>query len=119
MKLEKTIPAEVVRIVLPLEKLQELPDSAGYSMKHGRLHQSVRREGQNLVITSTGDSVQQMVEYYEEESGAKDCQSEHRQENRTAKERRTKSVRIAFGCGLAGLITGIALILFILKKRQK
>jgi|GEM_PF-6954559 len=113
------LPGQTVKICLPIEDLQTLPEGAAYSKSKGNLKVNAKREGNTIVIDASHDSVSQVVEYYEcEESNVVQNTAASTQETET-KERHNNNVRTSFKWAAAGMIFGIVLLLFILKKARK
>lgn len=113
------LPGKTVNFCLPIKDLQTLPDGASYSEDGGSLRVKAKREGNNLVIAASYDSIPQVVEYYE-------CEENNVVQNTAASAQDTESekppnngIRTAFKWAATGMIFGIVLLLFILKKSRQ
>lgn len=113
------LPGKTVEICLPIENLMTLPEGAAYSQGEGNLKVNAKRKGNALVIDASQDSIRQVVEYYErEESDVVQNTSASTQET-AVNERHPNGVRIPIEWAAAGMIFGIVLLLFILKKARQ
>lgn len=113
------LPGKTVNFCLPIKDLQALPEGASYSEGDGNLRVKAKREGNNLVIAASYDSIPQVVEYYEcEENNVIQNTAAYAQETETKKPP-NNGIRTAFKWAAAGMIFGIVLLLFILKKSRQ
>lgn len=113
------LPGKTVEICLPIEELLTLPEGAAYSQGEGGLKVNAKRKGNTLVIGASHDSIPQVVEYYErEESDAAHHTAATAQET-AVKERPPNGIRTPLKWAATGMIFGIVLLLFILKKARQ
>lgn len=60
-----TVPQSSVELILSLENLRNLPPGASYHDKSGQANLNVVSDGGNLIITSSCDSLQLVIEQWE------------------------------------------------------
>lgn len=65
-KLKEAIPGSRVDLSIPIDSLRELPANAVYHSKNGQSSATVSRQGDNILVTATCDSLEREVEYYAE-----------------------------------------------------
>lgn len=112
------LPASVLTLKIPAADLLALPAGASYHGKNGQAGVDVTSRGDTLVVTSTCDSLQRLVLWYEEEltrirgdtvSATKTSETEFK--------RRFSPVKIGFFAFIAGVASGIVSI-FLIKRRN-
>ena len=110
------IPASTLTLEIPVPELLALPAGASYNKKNERVGVNVETRGDTLVVTSTCDSLQRLVLWYEEElTRIRDETVKNVKTVETEFKRRFNPVQIALIAFIAGLASGMALI--VLKKR--
>lgn len=111
------LPASALTLKIPVPDLLALPAGASYHGKNGQAGVDVTSRGDTLVVTSTCDSLQRLVLWYEEEltrirgdtvSVSKVSETEFKQ--------RFNPVKIALISFIAGVASGI--VFTFLKKRR-
>ncbi len=63
---KEQIPADQIKMDVPIEQLRQLPEDASFSSRSGRAMIDLRVAGDTLRATATCDSLERMVEYYED-----------------------------------------------------
>lgn len=110
------IPASTLTLEIPVPELLALPAGASYNKKSERVGVNVETRGDTLVVTSTCDSLQRLVLWYEEElTRIRDETVKNVKTVETGFKRRFNPVQIALIAFIAGLASGMVLI--VLKKR--
>lgn len=117
-----TVPQSSVELILSLENLRDLPPGASYHDKSGQANLNVVSDGGNLIITSSCDSLQLVIEQWEFRYNK--LLREHEELQKTEVKERDPPLHkpiLWFCIGLiSGLVVGITLyIYYIRKKRSK
>lgn len=112
------IPPSELTLKIPVPDLKALPPGASYRKKSGQAGVDVRADGDTLVVTSTCDSLQRLVLWYEEElTRIRNETSREKETAQTEQKRRFNPVKTAFYAFVAGLLSGI--VLTFLKRKRK
>lgn len=112
------IPPSVLTLKIPVPDLLALPPGASYRKKSGQAGVDVRANGDTLVVTSTCDSLQRLVLWYEEELTRIRSETAGSWETvQTEHEHRFNPVKTALYAFVAGLLSGT--VLTILKRKRK
>lgn len=112
------IPPSALTLKIPVPDLLALPPGASYHGKSGQSQVDVKASGDTLVVTSTCDSLQRMVLWYEEKLGRIRNETAREMETvQTEKGHRSNPVRTAVCAFIAGLLSGIVLTIQKRKKR--
>lgn len=61
----ETIPEVTAQVMIPTEKLVELPDGAKFSVTNGRAYVEAERQGSNIIVTGKCDSIARQCLLYE------------------------------------------------------
>lgn len=100
-----------------MDSLRKMPSGSTYTKKSGRANVSVSPGSSgNIIVYASCDSLQQLVEWYEQELVR--IRSQTTDENdtvQTVKERRSNPVEIVF-IFIAGVLSGIVITFLIRKK---
>lgn len=108
--LKEPVPADSARLAVALRVIGNLPDGAGYRTRQGRASAEVKREGDELLITATCDSMERMVEMYDSMYvDAVERLTATENELRTEKEKRTNGIKWMPGVFIAGVAAGVVL----------
>lgn len=111
------IPKSEVKMTIPMDSLRKMPSGSTYTKKSGRANVSVSPGSSgNIIVYASCDSLQQLVEWYEQELVR--IRSQTTDENdtvQTVKERRSNPVEIVF-IFIAGVLSGIVITFLIRKK---
>lgn len=111
------VPQEEVKLEIPLSELAKLPTQAEFRAKNGRASATVHHQGDTLVVYATCDSLQRQCEYYERQmSSYNKALEQQKNEARTEKERSSNPWKMLLIAFIAGLATGIVIMLL---KKQK
>lgn len=106
-------------LTVSLDNLRELPAEAAYRKSNGRAHVEATRKDGVIYITGTCDSLQRLVEYYEElYHNARDAlENYHANVQEEAKTRESPLEIFVKGLAL-GFFTGISLTYFIKQSKS-
>lgn len=114
------IPKSELTLKIPVPELLSLPPGASYHGKSGQAGVDVKTEGDTLVVTSTCDSLQRLVLWYEEElTRIRSRTQENVEIARTEIKRRFNPVKIALIAFIAGMASGIVLTIVIKRRNGK
>lgn len=112
------LPASALTLEIPVPDLLSLPAGASWHGKNGQAGVDVRSRGDTLVVTSTCDSLQRLVLWYEEElARIRGDTASVSEVSETESERRFNPVQIALVAFIAGVASGIV-ITFLTKRRH-
>lgn len=101
------VPLSEVSLTLKRDSLLELPPGASYSAKSGRARVEVRAEPGTIVVTSSCDSLQRIVEYYERKIGEYETAVKGAREEQTGERTPLYAWRNLLTALTAGFIAGI------------
>jgi hypothetical protein len=104
-------------LTVPIQNLLDLPPSASFSNRNGRANVAVSRDGDNIYITASCDSLQALVEYYEKEVVR--IRADARTEEKTTKNERSTGIQSPFKLIFYGFVAGIVLTIIITLKIKK
>ncbi len=111
------LPASALTLKIPVPDLLSLPAGASYHGKNGQAGVDVTSRGDTLVVTSTCDSLQRLVLWYEEElTRIRGDTVSVSEVSETEFKQRFNPVKIALIAFIAGVASGI--VLTFLKKRR-
>lgn len=114
------IPKSELTLKIPVPELLSLPPGASYHGKSGQAGVDVKTEGDTLLVTSTCDSLQRLVLWYEEElTRIRSRTQENVEIARTEIKRRFNPVKIALIAFIAGMASGIVLTIVIKRRNGK
>lgn len=103
-----TIPASRVEMRISVDSLLKLPAGASYHKRSGQAGAEVLLRGDTIYVTGTCDSLAREVEYYEElYYRARDALEQHKNDFRTAQERRSESLAKPITLFILGLVAGV------------
>ena len=112
------IPESVMKLKIPVVDLLSLPPNASFHGKEGRAGAGVALRGDTLVVTTTCDSLQRLVLWYESELTRirSETKSEISNDVQTEEKRPPNPVRVFILGMVTGLLVGMLLTMK-LKKR--
>ena len=99
-----------VKLSLPIEKIQTLPQGLDFQYRKGRAQATVRVEHDTVYFYAHCDSLQRLVAHYEE------VIEEHNAQRQEATAKVKKTVA---GKGWLALLAGIIILLVLLEIRRK
>lgn len=125
MKRER-VQADTTMLTLSTTQLQQLPPSAVYEQQKGRARLRVERKGENIIVTSTCDSLQALVEYYSSLSAGHQLRATMLRDSlhhvQVRQEKQTRSPISPFSIGtklLLGLLAIAAVGFYLSKNKPK
>lgn len=105
------MPADSLKMKIPLTSLRDLPTGAGYSQRKGRANLHLRVVHDTLLVDASCDSLQRLVELYESRAAAYQRQAAHNallaaqeKEQRKTEVRETHGLWLRAGIGLLLII---------------
>lgn len=112
------LPASALTLKIPVPDLLALPAGASYHGKNGQAGVDVTSRGDTLVVTSTCDSLQRLVLWYEEELTRirGETKSEISNDVQTVEKRPPNRMRTFITGVLAGLLAGVLLTIKLYKR---
>lgn len=114
------IPKSELTLKISVPELLSLPPGASYHGKNGQAGVDVRTEGDSLVVTSSCDSLQRLVLWYEEElTRIRSRTHENTETVQTDIKRRFNVVKIALIAFIAGMASGMVLTIVIKRRNGK
>lgn len=112
------LPASALTLKIPVPDLLALPAGASYHGKNGQAGVDVTSRGDTLVVTSTCDSLQRLVLWYEEElTRIRGDTVSVSEVSETEFKQRFNPVKIALIAFIAGMASGIVST-FLIKRRN-
>ena len=110
-------PASALTLKIPVPDLLALPAGASYHGKNGQAGVDVTSRGDTLVVTSTCDSLQRLVLWYEEElTRIRGDTVSVSEVSETEFKQRFNPVKIALIAFIAGMASGIVLTVLIKRR---
>lgn len=114
------IPKSALTLKIPTADLHNLPPAASFHGKSGQANVDVKTKGDTLVVYASCDSLQRMCEFYESE--LKRIRSETLENVETVQteiKSRFNPVKIGLIAFIAGVASGMVLIIVIKKRNGK
>lgn len=105
----QSVTADTVHLNLTEENLRKLPATASYTAQSGRAKVSVTRKDTTLVISATCDSLQRLVEYYQERADS--LYSASYRQQLQVKEQTGSTLTNSLVLVATGIIAGIVLVI--------
>lgn len=118
----EVIPGSEVSLSVPVDSLLKLPATASYIRKSGQAGAKVSREGGNIVVVATCDSLAAEVDYYESLYASTREERDYYKglyEERYTAQQKSNAYGMAFVAFIVGLISGIVLTILIKKRYGK
>ena len=105
------VPMSEVEMSIPIDSLLLLPPAASYSVKSGQANAKVSREGSNVIIYASCDSLDRLVTYYRKESQSykrryEDLALTHKALEQTVVEESSNKIKTLFSGLAMGLVAG-------------
>lgn len=116
------VPKSEVSLTIPPDSLRKLPQGSAYHAKSGQANLTVKNDGDgNIVAEASCDSLQRLVEWYEEELTRirNDTSEEEKNDVRTTEKQPPNSILILLVAFIAGVASGIIITLKIKKRNGK
>lgn len=115
----EAIPPSQVSLTIPVDSLPALPQGASYHGRSGQAGIEVSRQGDQILVTGTCDSLEREVEYYSD-LYCETLQQLHEQQQRfqTVEKSRSDPVKTALTGLLIGLIVGGTTVAGIIKLKH-
>jgi hypothetical protein len=118
----EVIPGSEVSLSVPVDSLLKLPATASYIRKSGQAGAKVSREGGNIVVVATCDSLAAEVDYYESLYASTREERDYYKglyEEKSTAQQKSNAYGMAFVAFIVGLISGIVLTILIKKRYGK
>lgn len=107
-----------MNLTIPVDSLPVLPEGASYHGRSGQAGIEVSRQGDQIHVTGTCDSLEREVEYYSD-LYSETLQQLHEQQQRfqTVEKSRSSPIKTAFIGLVIGLIAGAVSVAGIIKSK--